>query len=496
MKEPFYITTTLPYVNADPHLGHALEFVHADIIARYKRLSGHEVFFNTGTDEHGQKVYQKAGEEGKDIKKYVDECAGRFKELGDILNLSYDNFIRTTDKHHISSAQEFWRRCEKNGDIYKKNYALKYCVGCELEKSDSELENGYCPVHPKMPIEIREEENYFFRFSNYGDKLLSLYKDNSDFVLPSSRLNEITAFIERGLSDFSISRLKEKMPWGVEVPGDPEHIMYVWFDALVNYISALGWPEDESNFKKWWPGTQIAGKDNLRQQSAMWVAMLLSADLPPPKQIIIHGFITSGGVKMSKSLGNVASPAQIVSEYGTDALRYYLAREITPFEDGDFTMERFKEVYNANLANGLGNLVSRIMKMATLYDVKAIPDTCKLTPESIWKSDNTHLDSFRINDAIDEIWNGTRSKSGVDSIEMLDAYIDIQNLDKEIQKRQPFKKIKTDKAKDAKKDIEYLLHHLRKIAISLQPFMPDTAKKINDAIINHEMPEPMFLRKQ
>ena len=386
MREPFYITTALPYVNADPHLGHALEFVHADIIARYKRKVGHEVFFNIGTDEHGQKVYQKATEDGKDVKKYVDEYATRFKELGNILNLSYDNFIRTTDEHHISSAQEFWRRCDKNGDIYKKNYKIKYCVGCELEKSDSELENGYCPIHPKTPIEIREEENYFFRFSNYGDKLTSLYRDNPDFVLPPSRLNEITAFIERGLSDFSISRLKEKMPWGVEVPGDPKHIMYVWFDALVNYISALGWPENETNFKKWWPGTQMAGKDNLRQQSAMWVAMLLSAGLSTPKQIIIHGFITSGGTKMSKSLGNVASPAQIVSEYGTDALRYYLAREITPFEDGDFTMERFKEVYNANLANGLGNLVSRIMKLAVTVGIKGNSKNLTIPAQNFWKN--------------------------------------------------------------------------------------------------------------
>ncbi len=477
MKEPFYITTTLPYVNADPHLGHALEFVHADIIARYKRLSGHEVFFNTGTDEHGQKVYQKAGEEGKDIKKYVDECAGRFKELGDILNLSYDNFIRTTDKHHISSAQEFWRRCEKNGDIYKKNYALKYCVGCELEKSDSELENGYCPVHPKMPIEIREEENYFFRFSNYGDKLLSLYKDNSDFVLPPSRLNEITAFTLRGLSDFSISRLKEKMPWGVEVPGDPEHIMYVWFDALVNYISALGWPEDESNFKKWWPGTQIAGKDNLRQQSAMWVAMLLSAGLPPPKQIIIHGFITSGGVKMSKSLGNVASPTQIVSEYGTDALRYYLAREITPFEDGDFTTERFKEVYNANLANGLGNLVSRIMKMATSYGVTWEDymggDNAFHNYPGVW---DTAYDNFDLQTVMDHIWG---------KISALDVYI---------QTNEPYKKIKINETL-AKNDVAYLLSHLLRISYELEPFLPNTALTIRKLIKQNKMPErPLFPR--
>lgn len=470
MREPFYITTALPYVNADPHLGHALEFVHADIIARYKRKVGHEVFFNIGTDEHGQKVYQKATEDGKDVKKYVDEYATRFKELGNILNLSYDNFIRTTDEHHISSAQEFWRRCDKNGDIYKKNYKIKYCVGCELEKSDSELENGYCPIHPKTPIEIREEENYFFRFSNYGDKLTSLYRDNPDFVLPPSRLNEITAFIERGLSDFSISRLKEKMPWGVEVPGDPKHIMYVWFDALVNYISALGWPENETNFKKWWPGTQMAGKDNLRQQSAMWVAMLLSAGLSTPKQIIIHGFITSGGTKMSKSLGNVASPAQIVSEYGTDALRYYLAREITPFEDGDFTMERFKEVYNANLANGLGNLVSRIMKLAVTVGIKGN------SKKSNYPS-SEFLEKFEINKAMDKIWGR------------------IQALDVHIQKTEPWKKIKTDET-TAKEDIQFLVNELTRIGFELEPFLPETSQKIQKTIEENKMPEPLFLRKR
>ncbi len=469
-KNPFYITTTLPYVNALPHIGYALELVHSDIIARYKRLSGHEVFFNTGTDEHGQKIYQKAKEEGKDTQEYVDEYAARFLELKNVLNLSYDNFIRTTDPRHKRAAGEFWKRCEKNGDIYKKNYKLKYCVGCELEKSDSELENDRCPLHPKMPIEIREEENYFFRFSKYGEKLLSFYRDNPDFVLPKTRLNEISSFIERGLSDFSVSRLKEKMPWGVEVPGDEKHIMYVWFDALVNYISALGWPENESNFKKWWPGTQMAGKDNLRQQSAMWVAMLLSAGLLPPKQIVIHGFITSGGEKMSKSLGNVVDPVSISKEYGTDALRYYLAREITPFEDGDFTDERFKEAYNANLANGLGNLVSRIMKMAVSAGVKAETSATNEMPESEF------LEKFEINKAMDEVWGK------------------IQALDSHIQKTEPWKKIKIDE-KAGKEDIKYLLGELFSIGLSLRPFLPETADKIKKIIEENKMPEPLFLRK-
>ncbi len=479
MKNTFYITTTLPYVNADPHLGHALEFVHADIIARYKRLLGQEVFFNIGTDEHGQKILEKATEEGKGPQEYADYYAERFRQFADMLAISYTNFIRTTDSHHIAAAQEFWDRCNAQGDIYKKLYTVKYCVGCELPKTDSELLDGRCPIHSTTEIELREEENYFFRFSKYQDALLKLYDDNPDFILPHTRRTEITKFVERGLQDFSISRLKEKMPWGIGVPGDEEHVMYVWFDALVNYVSAIGWPDEREKFEKWWPVVQMAGKDNLRQQAAMWQAMLFSAGIAPSKQIIIHGFITSGGQKMSKSVGNVVNPADIVKEYGVDALRYYLAREITPFEDGDFTPERFKEVYNANLANGLGNLTSRIMKMATSYDIKATEATRALTLEGLYPHPHTdeHLENFQIDRAMDEIWT-----EGV------------QNLDSYIQREQPFKKIKEDK-EGARKDVEYLLFHLRGVALKLYPFMPETAKKIDDAVMNHVMPEPLFLRK-
>ncbi|MCR4328008.1 MAG: class I tRNA ligase family protein, partial [Patescibacteria group bacterium] len=256
MKNTFYITTTLPYVNADPHLGHALEFVHADIIARYKRLLGQGVFFNIGTDEHGQKVYEKALAAGKDPQAYADHYAERFRQFADLLAISYTNFIRTTDAHHKEAAGEFWKRCNANGDIYKKLYTVKYCVGCELPKTDSELLGGKCPIHPTTEIELREEENYFFRFSKYQEALLKLYHDNPDFILPPTRRTEITKFVERGLQDFSISRLKEKMPWGIEVPGDEEHVMYVWFDALVNYVSTIGWPADLEKFEKWWPVVQ------------------------------------------------------------------------------------------------------------------------------------------------------------------------------------------------------------------------------------------------
>lgn len=304
MSQKYYITTTLPYVNAKPHIGFALEIVQADVLARYHRLIDDRVIFNFGTDEHGQKIYQKAQKENKDPKKYVDEYAAKFDALKNALNLSYDRFIRTSDTKHIKAAQHFWQLCAQNDDIYKKNYKAKYCVGCELEKTDSELEGGKCPLHPDQELEIIEEENYFFRFSKYQKPLLEFYKSTPDFVKPHSKYKEIVNFTEKGLKDFSISRLKEKMPWGIEVPGDSKHVMYVWFDALINYISTLGWP-DGNEYKQFWPGYQIAGKDNLRQQTAIWQAMLLSAGLTNSKQVFIHGFISVDGQKMSKSLGNV-----------------------------------------------------------------------------------------------------------------------------------------------------------------------------------------------
>jgi len=488
MSPKIYLTTTLPYVNADPHIGFAFEVVTADTIARYHRLLGHEVFFNTGTDEHGQKIFQLAVEAGmgNDYQKYVDLAHEKFRqllpELGvihseDGLNL---NFIRTTDKNHAGAVWEFWKRVEKNGFIYKKLYKIKYCVGCELEKTDSELKNGRCSLHPNKEIEIREEENYFFKFSAFQDKLLKLYADQPDFVLPNSRFNEIKAFVERGLEDFSISRLVEKMPWGFLVPGDQKHAIYVWFDALINYISAIGWPEDEANFHKWWPVIQFAGKDNLRQQAAMWQAMLMSAHLPPSKQI--HGFIVSGGQKMSKSLGNVINPLELVEEYGTDAVRYFLVRHVEPFEDTDVTLEKFKEIYNANLANGLGNLVSRVMKMATVNNIKFEETEVKRVAETE-EFKNYHqeqiksFDNFEIQKAIEVIWR------------------EIGIADKLIQLEQPFKKIKTEQTK-AEKDIKNLLARLWFIAVTLKPFMPQTAQTIIDLVTNNQMPDnPIFPRK-
>ncbi|OGZ06478.1 MAG: hypothetical protein A2845_06185 [Candidatus Lloydbacteria bacterium RIFCSPHIGHO2_01_FULL_49_22] len=477
-NERVYITTTLPYVNADPHVGFAMEIIRADVLARYYRSSGKEAFFNTGTDEHGAKIHEAATKEGIDAQAYTDRYAARFRDLKGLLGLSVDNFVRTTDAHHVMSAQEFWKRCAASGDIYKKLYRVKYCVGCELEKTDSELVNGRCSIHPNREIEIREEENYFFKFSNYTKPLLELYATHPDLVIPSFRFNETKAFVARGLEDFSISRLRRKMPWGVTVPGDDEHVMYVWFDALVNYISAIGWPDDMDRFEKWWPVIQYCGKDNNRQQSAMWQAMLMSAKLPPSKHIVINGFIMSGGQKMSKSLGNVINPFDVVASFKDvtpfpeDVLRFVLLHDISSFEDGDLTLESIKASYASNLQNGIGNLVSRIMKMAT-----------------------THLDGpvelheLDHHNAIDDAFNVFDIKRALECVmgaaSELDAYI---------QETAPFKVIKVN-VEDGEVLIVEMVERLYRIAILLEPFLPRTAKEIQRLIHENKMPEtPLFGR--
>lgn len=449
----FYITTTLPYVNADPHIGFALEIIQADVLARFNKLIGYDVIFNTGTDEHGQKIYQKALEENKDPKKYCDEYAIKFEDLKKALNLSYTNFIRTTSPNHIKATQKFWEICNQNGDIYKKKYKVKYCVGCELEKTDSELVDRRCPLHPNKEIEIREEENYFFKFSKYQNSLLNFYEENSNFILPKSRFNEIKSFVKNGLEDFSISRLKEKMPWGIEVPNDKTQIMYVWFDALINYISTLGWPENIEKFNNFWPGVQIAGKDNLRQQSAIWQAMLMSANLPNSKQIFIHGFLTVNGIKISKSLGNAINPIKITEKYGTDALRYYLLTKINPTEDSDFSENKFKETYNSDLANGLGNLVARIAKLAEKAELKGINKELQI-------HQNVHilLKEYKFNEILDYIWSE-----------------ELKKLDQKINEIQPWKIEDKQKLKEF---LVKIIFNILDLAYNLQPFLPETAEKI------------------
>ena len=471
-NDKYYITTTLPYVNASPHIGFALEIIQADVLARWQKSLGNEVFFNTGTDEHGLKIYQKAQETKISTQEYCDAAVKNFTVLKDKLSLSYNSFTRTTDKHHIETAQEFWKRCDKNGDIYKKNYKAKYCVGCELEKTDSELVDGKCPIHPNKEIEIIEEENYFFRFSKYQLPLLDLYEANPDFVIPEGRFNEIKSFVKVGLQDFSISRIKEKMPWGIPVPGDEAQVMYVWFDALVNYISCLGWPQDEKKFTEFW-GTnenrnaiQVAGKDNLRQQSAMWQAMLMSAGLANSKQIFIHGFVTSDGQKMSKSLGNVVDPVALVDKYGTDPVRYFLLRELPPTEDGDFSYAKFEERYNSDLAKGLGNLAARVTTVAKKNGVgsceAAIDPEIKIEIDKARNGRDAALAVYRFNEAIAAIWN---------LIGFCDRYIEA---------KQPWKT--GDKAA-----LTNLLAALSEIGGMVEPFLPETSQKIKELLAGKEI---------
>ena len=480
--KPLYLTTTLPYVNADPHIGFALELVQADVIARYAALQGRKVFFNTGTDEHGLKIFRRANEEGKDPQAYTDEYAEKFRALKEKLNLYPDiHFIRTTDPHHKKAAQEMWRRCLEKGDIEKRKYKGLYCVGDEMFLKPSDLVNGKCPNHPTMePLEI-EEENYFFKLSNY-QRDLEKYLSREGSVVPEWRRQEALKFVEAGLEDFSISREKSRLPWGVPVPGDEEQVMYVWFDALTNYISTLGWPEDgEGNFKTFWEEgetLQLAGKDQVRFQSVMWQAMLLSAGVKATDRVLYHGFITSGGQKMSKSVGNVIDPYAIIEEYGTDALRYFLARHVHPFEDSDVTMERFKELYNADLANGLGNFVSRVMALSEKYLEKTeLPDMKIYTEEPYIKDYKEALKKWETNKAVERLWER------------------IQELDKAITVKEPFKIIKYDPilGRDA---VTVFVRDVAAIGYLLEPFMPDTSAKILAAVAANKKPENLFPRKE
>lgn len=480
-KNNFYITTTIPYINADPHIGFALELVQSDAIARYQRMLGREVFFSTGTDEFGQKIWEAAEKEGIPVQAYVDKYAEKFLVLKDYLNLSTDNFIRTTTPEHINAVQEFWRLCDAKGDIYKKKYSGLYCVGCEKFITEKDIVNGECPLHPGKKLETIEEENYFFKLSKYREDLLEyLQKDKS--IIPEWRRKEAIEYVANAMEDFSISRSKERLSWGVPIPGDDTQVMYVWFGAFVNYLSTLGWPFGSAQgkpdlFQKFWVDgetVQTAGKDMVKFQSVMWQGMLMSAGLPLTQSVVYHGFVTGeGGIRMSKTIGNVINPTEVVKEYGTDALRYFLLGEISSFEDSPFTMERFKEAYNAGLANGLGNLASRILTLSEKYLEK-----CPKIPEnSIPKEFFEILDTYDVKKATGYVWER------------------IQNLDKKIQETEPFKVVKVDEAK-GKEIITELVVELYAIARMLNPILPETNERLKALIKANKKPEsPLFPRK-
>jgi methionyl-tRNA synthetase len=467
-----YLTTTLPYVNADPHIGFALELLQADALVRYWRLSGEEVFFNTGTDEHGQKIWEAAQKAGKPVQEYVDHYAEEFKKLGSALGISEIRFIRTTDPHHVRAAEEIWKRCAAKGDIYDKEYEGLYCVGCEKFLTEKEIVNGVCHIHGVAP-QLLKERNYFFRLSAYQDRIIG-YLSRPEVVIPEWRRQEALNFVKEGLEDFSISREKARLPWGIPVPGDDTQVMYVWFDALTSYISTLGWPDEGGDFKKFWTEgdtLQMAGKDQVRFQSVMWQAMLMSADIKNTDRVFYHGFINSGGQKMSKSIGNVISPYELVKKYGTEATRYLLLRHVHSTEDSDVTWEKLDEWYEAGLANGIGNLAARVMKLSEQYLTDEEREPLPPWPEELSES----FSEFDFNRALDTVWGW------------------IQEADQEITIREPFKVVKDD-PETGKAHIRTLRRRLQLIGFWLQPFMPETSKHILDAVAANKKPENLFPR--
>ena len=461
----FYITTAIPYVNSHPHVGHALEFVQADVIARYHRLKGDDVLLLSGSDENALKNVQAAEKAGVPVQQFIDENARLFADLARELGVQFDVFQKGSSKEHYESSQKLWDLCAKAGDIYKKSYEGLYCVGCETFYTADELDpNGECVEHPGRKLEKIAEENYFFKLSRYQDKLVDLLEKDELRIVPSAKKNEILAFLKQPLQDISISRSNERAKnWGVPVPGDDSQRMYVWFDALNIYQSGVGFGLDEEKYKKWWPAdVHVIGKGITRFHAVYWPAFLLSAGLSLPKTIFVHGYITVDGQKMSKTIGNVVDPFELVAKYGADAVRYFLLREIPSMEDGDFSYEKFETRYNADLAGGLGNLVARVLTLATkisnfqflISNQFSNPNFQKLTDETKQKVENA-LDEFQFSEALVAIW---------EVIHACDKYID---------EKKPWAE-----SPEQKQVIGDLLLVIGELAQFLAPFLPETSEKI------------------
>ena len=451
------ITTAIDYVNGNPHLGHALEKIYADVYARHLRKNN-RVYFLTGTDENSLKNVRSAEKEGIPVFELVDKNSLKFQKMREALNLSYDDFIRTTEERHILGAQKLWKACEK--DIYKKPYKGLYCVGCEEYYKEEDLEDGCCPTH-KTKLEVVEEENYFFKLSNYQKQIEEIIKSDKVKIIPEVRKNEVLSFIRSGLQDFCISRSNERAKgWGIDVPNDNTQKIWVWFDALANYITAL----DEKNFNDFWTNgeiTHIIGKDIIRFHAIYWIGMLLSANIKLPDKIITHGFITVDNQKMSKSIGNVIDPFELFSKYGIDPVRYFLLSEFNTTGDGDFSYKKFENKYNSDLSSGLGNLVSRVLtlveKKNLIGEEIKVSDSFKKEIEEYVLKVNKHLDNFEFNEALFVIWEI------------------IKQLDKYIEEEKPWQ------VEDKEKLIEIfskLIYGIRKIAGEIEPFMPETSLKI------------------
>jgi len=480
MSKKFYITTSIFYVNAAPHLGSALEMIQADVLACYYRQLNRDVFFLTGTDEHGIKIFRQAVAAGKSVQELVDENSRKFKALAEVLNISYTDFIRTTDqKRHWPAVQKIWAILDKKGDIYKGKYRGLYCVGCEAYLTQNDLVDGKCPFHQKEP-EILEEENYFFRLTKYIPQIKEIIEKEKLIIVPLSRKNEVLGLINQGVKDISISRPKETLKWGVPVEGDNSQVIYVWFEALCNYLSGLGYPFDEEKFRRYWPADiHCLGKDILRFHTILWPAMLLSANLPLPKKIFVHGYLTIEGQKLSKSLGKTVDPFDLAKKYSSEALRYYLLREFPATEDGDFSVRRLEERYQADLANGLGNLTARILTLSEKAQLtgqdKYEGDFLKENLTLIQKKYTRALEEINFREALEAIW---------EFIGLCDEYLE---------KNKPWELIKTNQDK-FKKVLKELLGALKEIAFLLKPFLPVTSEKILAQIEQNKKTELLFPR--
>ncbi len=466
MSKSFYISTTIPYVNSDPHLGHALEYVQTDCQARYQRMLGKDVYLLTGSDENSLKNVQAAESAGVPIGKFIEEHAAKFYEFKELLSISFDNFIRTALPFHHQAAKKLWKSCDPK-DIYKKTYKGLYCVGCEAFYTEDELVDGKCPDHLTVPQPV-EEENYFFKLSNYQEKLKDILSNGKVKVVPEFRRNELLSLIEGGLQDFSISRSQARAKgWGVTVPGDDSQIMYVWFDALANYITALDYENEGELYKRYWLQNSsdrevwhVLGKGVSRFHLIYWLGMLLSAQVPLPTAEFVHGYITLNGQKMSKSLGNVLAPKEVVGKFGTDAVRFYLLGAISSYQDGDFAEDKLKEFYNAKLANGVGNLASRTVGMAEKYINGLVPEIAPdiFDTATFWKNYKSSMERFEYHE----------------TLRLINSFV--TSCDLAISKEKPWEMVKN--GKDTGPFLYQLLESVRHIALALLPIIPSSAPKV------------------
>ena len=447
----FYITTAIDYVNAEPHIGHAYQKVIADILARWNNSFGKDTFFLTGTDEHGQKLADVAKENKITPKELADKNSLKFKKAWEFLNIKPNRFIRTTDKDHVKTVQEITKKIYEKGDICKGFYEGLYCKGCEAYLTEKELVGGKCPYHNKEP-ELLKEDAYFFRLSKYQDRILKHIKENPKFILPLTRRNEIVNRIKEGLNDLSITRLNSNLTWGIPFPIDDKFTTYVWWDALINYLSGIDYPNKK--FSKYWPAdVHLLGKDNGWFHAVIWPAILMSADIKLPKTVFIHGFLTFNKQKISKSLGNSIDPVQLGKKYGVDSIRYFLVREIPFYDDGNFSEESLKNRVNNELANELGNLISRTLTLS-----KKLPEIKKSSVEIKFEVKNIEklMDDYKLTEALNEIWRY------------------VQETNKYINQKEPWKL----EGKELEKVLYSCLESIRKTSILLWPFIPETSEKI------------------